>query len=92
MKLSVFVPIYNEQDNVLPLYEKLSTELDKIGHEYELILVNDGSVDDTKKNLDSIADRDKRVKVINFKRNFGQTAAMMAGIDYATGDVLIPID
>ena len=92
MKLSLLIPIFNEEDNIALLYGKITEVLDKLEHDYEMVFVNDGSTDASKNRLDDLADDDIRVKVIHFRRNFGQTAAMMAGIDYATGDVLIPID
>ncbi|MBT3394798.1 MAG: glycosyltransferase family 2 protein [Waddliaceae bacterium] len=92
MKLSIFVPIYNEEDNIPLLYKSLHDVLENLEHDYEVILVNDGSSDNSKALLDELAEKDKHIKVIHFRRNYGQTAAMMAGIDYATGDVLIPMD
>lgn len=90
--LSVVIPVYNEQDNIFPLYEGLSAALRNVGQNYEVILVNDGSSDATEANLETVAAKDSRFKVIHFRRNFGQTAAMMAGIDYASGDVIIGLD
>jgi len=90
--LSVIVPLYNEADNILPLYEKVVRITPALGYDLELIFVNDGSVDNSRRLLDDLASRDKRVKVIHFRRNFGQTTAIMAGIDYSSGDVLIPMD
>jgi glycosyltransferase involved in cell wall biosynthesis len=90
--LSVIVPLYNEADNILPLYEKVVGIAPSLGCNLEMILVNDGSVDGSRAILDDLANRDGRVKVIHFRRNFGQTTAIMAGIDYSSGDVLIPMD
>ncbi len=90
--LSIIIPLYNEEDNIDPLYEKLVPVLRSLGHEYEIILINDGSEDDTGKRIDMLAAHDNRVKIVHLRRNFGQTAAMMAGIDTAEGDVLIPMD
>ena len=90
--LSVIVPIYNEADNILPLYEKVVGITPPLKCDLEMILVNDGSVDGSRAILDDLASRDRRVKVIHFRRNFGQTTAIMAGIDYSSGDVLIPMD
>jgi glycosyltransferase involved in cell wall biosynthesis len=90
--LSIVIPIYNEQDNIPLLYESLVLALEPIGQPFEVVLVNDGSVDRSEKVLMELAGKDRRVKVINFRLNFGQTAAMMAGIDYATGDIIIPMD
>lgn len=90
--LSIVIPVYNEQDNVSPLYERLNAALHDIGIEYEVILINDGSTDSTEANLRTLAAKDPRYKVVNFRRNFGQTAAMMAGFDFASGDIIIPLD
>jgi len=90
--LSIVIPVYNEQDNVLPLHERLNAALYGIGIEYEVILINDGSTDSTDANLRVLAAKDPRYKVVNFRRNFGQTAAMMAGFDFASGDIIIPLD
>ena len=90
--LSIIIPLYNEEDNIEPLYAKLDTVLGSLGHPYEVILVNDGSTDDTRSRIDVVAARDERVRVVHLRRNFGQTPAMMAGIDAARGDILIPMD
>jgi glycosyltransferase involved in cell wall biosynthesis len=84
--------MYNEQDNVFPMHERVSAALQQIGEAYEIIIVNDGSSDLTEAHLKSIADRDPCFKIVNFRRNFGQTAAMMAGIDLASGDVIVGLD
>jgi len=90
--LSVTVPICNEAGNIGPLYDRVRKAMDRIGKPWELILVDDGSTDGSDELLDEVADKDKRVKVIHFRRNFGQTAAMMAGFDFARGDIIIPMD
>ena len=90
--LSIIVPVYNEQDNVFPLYERVKAALDDVEIGYEVIFVNDGSTDLTETHLKTIADKDRRYKVVNFRRNFGQTAAMMAGIDFASGEIIVPLD
>lgn len=90
--LSVVVPIYNEEENVAPLHERVSAALAASGLEYELILVDDGSSDGTFPLLRELAARDRRVKVIRFRRNFGQTAAMAAGFAAAGGRVIVPMD
>ena len=90
--LSIVIPVYNEQDNVFPLHERLSAALQQIGQDYEVIIVNDGSSDLTEDNLKSIAATDPRFKIVNFRRNFGQTAAMMAGIDFSSGDIIVGLD
>jgi glycosyltransferase involved in cell wall biosynthesis len=90
--ISVTVPIFNEADNIPLLYEQVRAALSSLGRRWELVLVNDGSTDGSRKALDLLAEQDSRVKVIHFRRNFGQTAAMMAGFDYAAGDIIIPMD
>lgn len=92
MMLSIVIPVYNEEDNVGPLYARLSSALRDIGTDYEVIVVNDGSSDATESNLKAVAAKEPRFKVVNFRRNFGQTAAMMAGIDFASGEIIIGLD
>lgn len=90
--LSVIAPLYNEEDNVRPLYEALTNALDPTGLDYEMVLVDDGSKDTTLARAIEIAQGDPRVKVVKFRRNCGQTAAMAAGIEFACGDVLVTMD
>jgi glycosyltransferase involved in cell wall biosynthesis len=90
--LSIIIPLYNEEDNVKPLYAKLDAVLTGHGLPYEIILVNDGSTDGTRERLDALAASHQHIRVVHLRRNFGQTPAMMAGIDLARGDILIPMD
>jgi glycosyltransferase involved in cell wall biosynthesis len=90
--LSIVVPVFNEQDNVLPLFDQLRGALAKVNDGFEVVFVDDGSTDQTEANLKKVAEADNRFKIVSFRRNFGQTAAMMAGIDYAAGDIIIPLD
>lgn len=90
--LSLIIPLYNEEGNILPLYEKIGKVIPKLSCRLEIIFINDGSSDGSRVILDDLAARDSMVKVIHFKRNFGQTTAIMAGIDFSSGDVLIPMD
>ena len=90
--LSIVIPVYNEEDNVIPLHERVSAAMQQTGQEYEVIIVNDGSSDQTETRLQAIAAADPRFKVVNFRRNYGQTAAMMAGIDFASGDIIVGLD
>ncbi|MBL9033684.1 MAG: glycosyltransferase family 2 protein [Rhodospirillaceae bacterium] len=90
--LSVVIPLYNEEDNVAPLCDALLAALVPLGRSFEIILVNDGSRDGTEARLAEAAKRDPRIRVLNFRSNKGQTAAMMAGIDYAAGEVIVPMD
>jgi glycosyltransferase involved in cell wall biosynthesis len=92
MKLSIVIPVYNEEDNIPLLHERVHSALEDAGVDYEVIIVNDGSTDRTGAHLRSLAEKDPKLKVVNFRRNFGQTAAMMAGIDYASGDIVVGLD
>jgi len=92
MDLSIVVPVYNEEENIDYLYQQLTEVLDPLGLEYEIICADDGSQDRSFEKLKAIAQRDSRVKVIRFRRNFGQTAGFSAGFDYAQGDIVITID
>jgi glycosyltransferase involved in cell wall biosynthesis len=90
--ISIIVPVFNEAEALLDVCQGVRRELTRLGQNWEIIFVNDGSTDGSDEVLDHLADEDQRVRVVHFKRNFGQTAAMMAGFDYADGDVIIPLD
>ena len=90
--LSIVVPVYDEEQNLGPLTGKLLDTLQDIGREFEIIFINDGSTDGSTDILDELAAGDVRIRVVHFKRNFGQTSAMMAGLNHASGDIIIPID
>ena len=90
--ISVTVPICNEAGSIRELHERVRAALVAVNQPWELVLVNDGSTDASEELLDKIAEEDPRVKVVHFRRNFGQTAAMMAGFDFAKGDIIIPMD
>jgi len=92
LDLSVVIPIYNEAKNVEKLYEKLEEVLSKLDKSYEVLLVDDGSTDGTTDKLAEIHKRNPKYKVIQFRRNYGQTAAISAGFDYSIGDVIVTID
>jgi len=92
LDLSIVVPIYNEEENIRDLHREVTAALAGSGIDYELILVDDGSADRSFTLLREAAAADGRVKVIRFRRNFGQTAAMAAGFDAATGRVVVPMD
>jgi glycosyltransferase involved in cell wall biosynthesis len=91
-ELSVFLPVYNEEPNLRPLHAKLDIALKALDRRAEIIYVDDGSTDGSLNVLRDLAQRDSRVRVVALKRNYGQTAAMSAGIDAAQGEVLIPMD
>jgi glycosyltransferase involved in cell wall biosynthesis len=90
--LSVIVPVYNEEQNIAPLVESLIPVLEAGGWDYEVILVNDGSSDGSAARLDEVAAQNRRIRVLHFCRNYGQSAAMMAGIDASRGEIVVPID
>src|SRR6266516_1031489 len=91
-EVSVFLPVFNEEPNLRPLHAKLMAALASLHRTTEIIYVDDGSTDDSLKALREIAQADPRVHVVALRRNYGQTAAMAAGIDAARGQVLIPMD
>ncbi|OGQ49284.1 MAG: glycosyl transferase [Deltaproteobacteria bacterium RIFCSPLOWO2_02_56_12] len=92
MDLSVVVPVYNEEENLEPLIHEIRSVLDPLGKRYELILVDDGSTDGTYGVLSRLHEAEPRLKVLRFKRNFGQTAAVAAGLAYAQGEVIVAMD
>lgn len=92
MLLSIVVPIYNEEKSIAPLYNELTLVLSKLKIPYEIICVDDGSKDKSLEELKNIHKKDPRLKAVSFRRNFGQTAALSAGFDFAKGDVVISID
>ncbi len=92
MKLSIVIPVYNEEKNLPLLFGSFQEVLAKIGGEYEIIAVNDASKDKSLQILRNYAAKNKSIKVISFELNRGQTAALQAGISNATGDVIIPMD
>jgi glycosyltransferase involved in cell wall biosynthesis len=90
--LSIVVPLYNEERNVMPLFDELARTLRQTGQTYELILVDDGSTDQTFSRLVAVQSSDPRVRVIRFTRNFGQTAAFAAGFAHARGPFIVTLD
>lgn len=90
--ISVVIPIYNEEDNLPPLYQSLQRELEKLGQPWEIVFVDDDSRDGSFGVLNSISAQDHRVSVVRLRRNFGQTAALTAGFDHAEGQVIITMD
>jgi glycosyltransferase involved in cell wall biosynthesis len=92
IQYSIVVPFFNEQENIPPLYMKLTEVMDGIGEPFELVFVDDGSKDNTFKVLSDIYEHDGRVNLVRLRRNFGQTAALKAGFDFARGEVIISMD
>lgn len=92
MKLSLVIPCYNEEKTVNKFYDAVTPVLDGLNYSYELIFVNDGSKDLTLGTIKTLAEKDKKVKAISFSRNFGQQAAILAGLSASSGDAVIPID
>ena len=90
--LSIVVPIFNEEESILPLYRRLCRACGQVGKLYELVFVDDGSRDGSFGVLRRISDRDVHVKIIQFRKNFGQTAAMAAGFEYAHGEIIVSMD
>ncbi len=90
--VSVIVLVYNEVDSVEPLHRELLGVMESLGRTFEILYVDDGSRDGSTERLGDIAVRDARVRVVSFRRNFGQTAAVQAGIDHSRGDVLVFLD
>ncbi len=92
MNISIVIPIYNEEENVTLLYDELSGVMTSLNCDYEILFIDDGSSDSTLSILKSIQAADSSVVVVQFRKNFGQTAAMSAGFDYARGQVIITMD
>lgn len=91
-KYSIVVPFHNEEENVTALYARLKQVMEQVGDSFEMVLVDDGSRDRTYKLLEEIAAVDSRVLVVKLRRNFGQTSALAAGFDHATGEYIIAMD
>lgn len=87
-KLSIVISVYNEEDNVIPLYNQIREAI--TDYPYEVVFVDDGSTDGTVSNIKGL--KDERVCLIQFKKNFGQSSALLAGFDYATGDYIVTMD
>jgi len=90
--ISIIIPLYNEEDTLLPLHESLTSTLTTTSYDYEIIFVDDGSQDASFKRLEQLAQQDSHVKAIQFTRNYGQTTAIAAGIAHAQGDIVIFMD
>ena len=92
LELSVIIPVYNEEENIKPLHSSLTDVLAGLGKPYEIIFIDDGSKDQTLRELENLNGSDSCCKVIRFRRNFGQTAALAAGFAHAHGKVIVTLD
>ena len=91
-KIAVIIPCYNEEDNVKAVYDRLTEVLNSTNYQYDLIFIDDGSKDNTLNELLKLYEKDHKVKIIAFSRNFGKEIALSAGLDYADADAVIPFD
>ncbi len=92
VRYSIVVPLFNEEDNLRPLYKKIVEIMNTVGGSYEVVFVDDGSADRTYSLLAEICANDVRVLAVRLRRNFGQTTALQAGFDYAQGEIIISLD
>jgi len=92
LDLSIVIPLLNEEENIPELYREISEVLTGINRDHEIVFVDDGSTDTSLQLLKELQQKDSSVVVVSFRKNFGQTAAMAAGFDYARGDVIITMD
>ena len=88
-RYSIVAPIYNEEGNIDLLYQRICEVMDSTGEPWELVTVNDGSRDRSREILDALSERDARVKVVNFARNFGHQTAVTAGMHYTSGEAVV---
>jgi len=91
-RLSVVIPIFNEEENITTLYRELKNVLEGLRVEHEIIFIDDGSVDASNEVLQGLAQHDKGIKIIQFRKNFGQTAAIAAGVEHAQGEIIVTMD
>jgi glycosyltransferase involved in cell wall biosynthesis len=92
LKISVILPVLNEEDNLVEMNAEITGVVEALDHDYEIIYVDDGSTDRSFEILRSLRDDNPRIKIIQFRRNFGQTAGLAAGFDHASGDVIVTMD
>ena len=92
MDLSIVIPLFNERDNLTPLHAELECVLCSTGYSYEILFIDDGSIDGSASALHEIKARDAKVRVIRLARNSGQTAALACGLQHAQGDVIVALD
>ena len=92
LRISVVIPLFNEEECIHHLYDRLNAALQAYGESFEIIFVDDGSTDSTFQHLQEIRENDPRVRLIKFRKNYGQTPAMSAGFDHAQGEVIVCMD
>jgi glycosyltransferase involved in cell wall biosynthesis len=92
MELSIVIPVYNEEENVEPLVQEIKSALEQLGKGYEIVIVDDGSTDRTFEVLARLHEREAHLRVVRLKRNFGQTAALAAGLAYCEGKIIVTMD
>lgn len=92
MKISVILPVYNEEENLVEMNAEITGVLENMDADYEIIYVDDGSTDRSFEILNSLREENQKIKLIQFRRNFGQTAGLAAGFDHASGDVIVTMD
>jgi glycosyltransferase involved in cell wall biosynthesis len=92
MELSIVIPVYNEEENVEPLVQEIKSALEQLGKGYEIVIVDDGSTDGTFEVLARLHEREAHLRVVRLKRNFGQTAALAAGLAYCEGKIIVTMD
>jgi glycosyltransferase involved in cell wall biosynthesis len=92
MELSIVIPVYNEEENVEPLVQEIKSALEQLGKGYEIVIVDDGSTDGTFEVLARLHEREAHLRVVKLKRNFGQTAALAAGLAHCEGKIIVTMD
>jgi glycosyltransferase involved in cell wall biosynthesis len=92
LEVSIVIPVFNEAENILPLHSALKSALVELGRAWEVIFVDDGSTDTTYARLKQLNDQGEALRIIRLRRNFGQTAAMAAGFDHASGEIVVAMD
>ena len=89
MKLSIVIPVYYNEDNLIPLYEDIKKKIiEVIDYDYEIVMVNDGSQDNSYQVMKQLAEKDENIKIVSLSRNFGSHAAILCGLSKCTGDRL----
>ena len=91
MKLSVIIPVFNEEGSLGELYHQITDSI-KVYTEYEIVFIDDGSSDESKNIIQKMIEKDNKVKLLSFFRNFGKSAALSEGFKYASGDIIITMD